>query len=215
MKIKKKIFMTTCLCLMLILSVSFIVNANSKSIWFVLGSLFKEDVQTAKDKEGEEIIVKSEHFKITKEELENRKEVYELSGSNKSADEALGDLIERKALIYKAQESGFSVSEADYLSYVEAFKKSAAGAENKEELYEYYEGFGGEENYWNTMEPVVKESLLIAKYMDAKMSEYAKELNLKEEEAEFITKWNVEQQNVIEDIVSEENIEYQDKSLNQ
>ena len=41
-----------------------------------------------------------------------------------------------------------------------------AKAENQEEIETYFKGFGGEAVYWEIMEPLIRENLVIRKYLN-------------------------------------------------
>ena len=40
-------------------------------------------------------------------------------------------------------------------------------AENRKEIRDFYAGFGGESAYWKNMEPVIRQNLVVRKYIDS------------------------------------------------
>ena len=77
-------------------------------------------------------------------------------------------------------------------------KDSLENAENKEDIQAYFDGFGGEENYWKQMKVVIMENLAIRKYMN----------ELTQNESDIV---GYSENNNYDDIVQQQNMEQQIK----
>lgn len=75
-------------------------------------------------------------------------------------------LVQKKALYARARETGISVSDKEFADYQSSMQESMAKAENQEEIETYFKGFGGEAVYWEIMEPLIRENLVIRKYLN-------------------------------------------------
>ncbi len=117
--------------------------------------------------EGEDsIVAQGKHVVITETELNRQIKVYEIAGRADVREDALSHLIERKTLLYAAGEKGITVSEEDLELYIQELKNTLekSSAQEKEALQAYYDGFGGEDVYWEAMRKTIGDSLVIEAY---------------------------------------------------
>ena len=48
-------------------------------------------------------------------------------------------------------------------------------AENQHDMQDFYEGFGGENNYWKSMEASIRQNLVVRKYIDSQTDKQTEE----------------------------------------
>lgn len=77
------------------------------------------------------------------------------------------DLVEKKALYARAKVAGYTVSDKEFKEYQAKLRESVQKSDNMDDIEAYYQGFGGEAEYWKDMEPVIRQNLVIRKYLDS------------------------------------------------
>ena len=107
-------------------------------------------------------------------------------------------VVTKKSLYAEAVKSGIKVTDEEYKAYKNLVKDSMENAENKEDIQAYFDGFGGEENYWKQMKVVIMENLAIRKYMN----------ELTQNESDIV---GYSENNNYDDIVQQQNMEQQIK----
>ena len=81
--------------------------------------------------------------------------------------EVIKDIITKKTLYVLAKKNGCTVSDQEYDDYAKLLKTQMNKAENRKEIRDFYAGFGGESAYWKNMEPVIRQNLVVRKYIDS------------------------------------------------
>ena len=81
--------------------------------------------------------------------------------------EVTKDIITKKTLYALAEKNDITVSDQEYETYAAQLKEQMKKAENRQDIEEFYEGFGGENAYWKNMEPVIRQNLAVRKYIDS------------------------------------------------
>lgn len=87
--------------------------------------------------------------------------------AEKAKKEVIKEIITKKTLYAAATKQGFTVSDQEYDAYVEQLREQLQKAENQHDMQDFYEGFGGENNYWKSMEASIRQNLVVRKYIDS------------------------------------------------
>ncbi|MEY8425445.1 hypothetical protein AALB52_22590 [Lachnospiraceae bacterium 38-14] len=164
----------------------------------------------------EKAVFENSDFSINKSEIRRQAQLVQINmeGSTKElAKEAIYELIERKTLYALAVEKGYLVSDEDFEEYKSKFCDSMQGAENEEDIKQFFAGFGGEEDYWSTMETTLRESLTIRKYLDDRMKRYAREKGQNISNIDFQQKWSKEEEKIKRDVLHKAEITDSDKEF--
>ncbi len=106
---------------------------------------------------------------IEPEELEEEAEVLNLIGegtAQEMAEDAVNAVIEREVLYQFAEEAGYETSDKEFDEYTASLLNSMEYSENKDQVREYYEVFGGLVGYIDMMEDQLRKNLSISKLLE-------------------------------------------------
>lgn len=160
--------------------------------------------------EHSEIIFEDQGITITSSEVQAKILGLQSSGRTYSDDEiteaAIKDILTRKAMLIKAKENGYSVSEEEYQAFKQKFIDGLETAENRDETQEFLDGFGGVEEYFAEMKDTICDGFTIRKYLDDLEAEYAKEKGMDIVSYDFYTLWLEKEEQINEEAYEELNI---------
>ena len=80
--------------------------------------------------------------------------------------------MRRKTLLHAALQAGYKVSDGELDQIIEKEKENLHDPDVKEQADELYEGFGGEEAYWEYIREIKRETAICSKYINEKEKEY-------------------------------------------
>lgn len=186
---------------------------NAEPKYEYMGKKIEESINKNLNTKNSKVLAQSDNISITEAELKNNVEILNLSynvNQNDIASTAVEQLLERKSLYKLSIESGFHVSESEYQTYIQNLKESLNNAENRDEIIEFFKGFGGSEKYFELMEDTYKESLCIRKYLDSKMQKYAEAINADVNDITFLNEWQEKENQLKVDAIKNANINSQD-----
>ncbi|MCI7106703.1 MAG: hypothetical protein MR945_02320 [Agathobacter sp.] len=163
---KKRLFNALVICCMLaVLSIPVVFQANDDN---ALGRAGGKISNAIEDEEAGTILFSRGDIEVTKGELTSA--IIGNMGRGKNQEEIVEDAVQtvvtRKYLYVKAAKAGVAVTEEEYEAYKEMLSESLQNADNKEDVQAYFDGFGGEDNYWKSMKPTILQNLTIRKYLN-------------------------------------------------
>lgn len=176
-------------------------------------SIYSNSQRTMRTRE--KAVFENNDFSISKSDIRRQVQLVQINmeGSTKElAKEAVNELIERKTLYALAVEKGYLVSDEDFEEYKSKFRESMQEAENEEDIKQFFAGFGGEEDYWSTMETTLRESLTIRKYLDDRMKKYASEKGQDISNIDFQQKWSKEEEKIKKNMLQKAEVTDSDKN---
>lgn len=204
--------------LLTFLSYNFVYANSTGNMMNEYGKKFASVYSTSKRtmRTREKAVFENDDFSINKSDIRRQVQLVQINmeGSTRElAKEAINELIERKTLYALAVEKGYLVSDEDFEEYKSKFRESMQGAENEEDIKQFFAGFGGEEDYWSTMETALRESLTIRKYLDDRMKRYAREKGQNISNIEFQQKWSKEEEKIKKNVLHKTEVTDSDKEL--
>lgn len=194
---KKIISMLTVCVLLIILSIPAVFKANDDNAFAKKGEKISDIV---KNQDADQVVFSAKEVEVTKGELTAAIIGNMDQGKTKEEiiESAIKLVVTKKSLYAEAVKSGIKVTDEEYKAYKNLVKDSLENAENKEDIQAYFDGFGGEENYWKQMKVVIMENLAIRKYMN----------ELTQNESDIV---GYSENNNYDDIVQQQNMEQQIK----
>lgn len=114
------------------------------------------------------VVFVTDTVEITYQEL--KVEITGIAETGKERDvvvkDAVKSVVTKKYLYAKAKQAGIHVTTDEYEAYKTVLSADIQNSENKEAVQAYFDGFGGEENYWKQMEATIMQNLTIHKYLN-------------------------------------------------
>lgn len=148
------------------------------------------EITNEQNKSDSEIVFSNKAITIYESDLKEAIDMENALDANEiSLDDSIEKIIQRKSLLQTALEKGYIATEDEFQQYKESLMSSYQEAENKEDLDEYWNGFGGVENYWKQMKPQIMENLAIRKYLDSQMADYAQKVKSNVKDIDFQQEW--------------------------
>ena len=124
--------------------------------------------ENEENKISNNIVFSTDDIEITYQEL--KVEITGIAETGKERDvvvkDAVKSVVTKKYLYAKARQAGIHVTTEEYEAYKTALSTDIQNSENKEAVQAYFDGFGGEENYWKQMEATIMQNLTIHKYLN-------------------------------------------------
>ncbi len=155
-------------CMLAVLSIPAVLEANDTKALRRAGEKISN---TLDNKEASAILFSEGDIEITKEEL--ALVMTGNMGQGKNPEEiienAVRTIVTQKYLYAQASKAGFEVTDAEFETYKMLLEESIKNAENKEDVLAYFDGFGGEDHYWEKMKPTIKRNLCIRKYLNSQI----------------------------------------------
>lgn len=113
------------------------------------------------------VVFATDTIGITNEELKVAITGIAETGKERDAvvKDAVKTVVTKKYLYAKAKQAGIHVTMVEYEAYKTALSTDIQNSENKEAVQAYFDGFGGEENYWKQMKETIMQNLTIHKYL--------------------------------------------------
>ncbi len=136
---------------------------------------FKEDA--AEKEKDKRTAYSGKHVDITLEELKESERFYLAKGESETdaRKDALYCQEEYNALVAKAKENGYSVTEQDVDDYLAQLKEMFKEAENKDELEAIISAYPSEDAYWDYMKKVYRKHLIAQNYVADLEKSFAKD----------------------------------------
>ena len=129
------------------------------------------------------VVFATDTVEITYQEL--KVEITGIAETGKERDvvvkDAVKSVVTKKYLYAKAKQAGIHVTTDEYEAYKTALSTDIQNSENKEAVQAYFDGFGGEENYWKQMEATIMQNLTIHKYLNEQAANEKEIEEIKEE----------------------------------
>lgn len=144
------------------------VSVNGETPYYQYGESAKKYESMVSDN-----VLKNKNISISDKEIsiELSSKIEQGESRNTVIKETVKDLIEKKVLYADAIAAGMQVSDYQYNAYIKELKESIAKAENKEQIEEFYSGYGGEAAYWKEIEPTIRQNLAIHTYIYSKIDD--------------------------------------------
>lgn len=157
---------------------------------------------------NEEIYAVGNNGTILKQDVEQAKKFYLLSGLNEEAaqEKAVTYAYQREALYQEAIRQGYTVTDEEVWEYLEQLKGIIAEANNNEEAQQLIDQFDSEEAYWNYEFYVYQKNLPIEKYVKGKRDVFMQTAERDNKTADAAEEaWQSFFENLKEKLVEEEN----------
>lgn len=214
---KKRIISTCVICIMLI-GIGIFAKADAEYNCTEAGEMAAITLELIEDSTDSNVIYDNGQIVITDAELKKKILGLQMAGENTQTfseeqtimEQAFKDLVTAKTLIAVAEAAGYTVSDAEYEAYKNDIMDALAVAENKEEMMEFYDSMGGLEYYFEVMESTVRDSMVIRKYLDDLMVEYAEENNKDIYSIDFLNEWNEVEEGMKDSIYNDLHISSQE-----
>lgn len=163
---KKRVINVIIICgALALLSIPAILRAGDDNVY---GKAGEKIFNAVGSEDSDTIVFSTDDVEVTKGEL--TAVIAGNTGQGKSQDEIVKDAVKtvvtRKYLYAEAVKAGVNVTNVEYETYKKTLNDSIQKSENKDSVQAYFEGFGGEENYWKKMKPMIMQNLVIRKYLD-------------------------------------------------
>ena len=215
---KKKIIVSVLCLALLIFSISIYAEAegDNKGPNFWLGRTIISQLNNKSSRSDENIIyAKGKDIEITEKELNNHAARLINAGGREREEaykEAYDTIVRRKTLLHAALQAGYKVSDGELDQIIEKEKENLQDPDVKEQAEELYEGFGGEEAYWEYIREIKRETAICYKYINEKEKEYREahedeELISYGEDGSIHDAWEEEKEKLIQQLIEEQQIE--------
>lgn len=162
----KKVFAVVIVCLILFAVVIF---ANREAIATTpFWQLGQKNASIQQQEQATQVVFQVQDEDVTRMEVELELSSQKQKTENKeqAIENTVKNIIQKKVLYSEAKDAGIQVSEEEYEQYRQQLMQAIRVAENKEQMEEYIQGYGGEEVYWKAMKPTIKQNLAIRKYLN-------------------------------------------------
>ncbi|MGN1156209.1 MAG: hypothetical protein ACI4TK_08540 [Agathobacter sp.] len=214
---KKRIISTCVICIMLI-GIGIFAKADAEFNYNEAGERAAIALELIEDSTESNVIYDNGQIVITDADLKKKILGLQMAGKNTQTfseeqtimEQAFKDLVTAKTLVAVAEAAGYTVSDAEYEAYKNDIMDALTVAENKEEMIEFYDSMGGLEYYFEVMESTVRDSMVIRKYLDDLMVEYAEENNKDIYSIDFLNEWNEVEESMKESIYKDLHISSQE-----
>ena len=214
---KKRIISTCVICIMLI-GIGIFAKADAEYNYTEAGEMAAIALELLEDSTDSNVIYENGQIVITDAELKKKILGLQMAGKNAQAfseeqtimEQAFKELVTVKTLVAAAEAAGYTVSDAEYEAYKKDIMDALAVAENKEEMMEFFDSMGGLEYYFEVMESTVRDSMVIRKYLDDLMMEYAEENNKDIYSIDFLNEWNEVEEDMKDSIYNDLHISSQE-----
>ncbi len=167
--------------------------------------------QSTQENTQDDLITPSNGVSFTKTDIEDEIDILQLTNeydsSESLAEEAVDNVINRKALLKTAQDAGYEVTDEELSEYIETLRESLNAAENTTEMQEYFDRFDGEDTYFEKFENTYRDNLCIRKYLDDQKQEYL------ESETYETDGWSQQEETIREQSVALLNLTEDDKQV--
>lgn len=167
--------------------------------------------------QNELIYAKGNNIEITQKEISMYTKRYIIMGYNENAEQcAYNDLVKRKALYQKAIDLGYYVDDAELDKIIEDNKREMSDPQFKDFMDAIYEGFGGEDNYWDYIREITRVTATSSKYLNDKEKQYRQENGdncyvVDDETGVIMDNWDIVKEEIINDIVFKEEMQVIDE----
>ncbi len=179
-------------------------------------SVFKDRADTIKNvltqekaKDDTSILIQGKDFVITEKEIELKEKVYNLKGEEDSETAAIKHLIERKVLLNKAKEMGYSITEDEIDRQISLVKEAVKTTENYSDYLNFVNEYGGEDAYWSDIRDTTGDTMIINKYLDYERKKY-NQANGNDQtvrsNSNLFEGWNKQKAEIINDLVKDQEI---------
>lgn len=157
----------------------------------------------------ENVYEAGEDILITKDEVEQAQDYYEIIGDTKkdAKQKAIDHVEEQNALYVEAIKNGFDVTDDEVKAYIEELKKNINNSDNKDEVMEIVNKFDSEEDYWNYEFEVYKKLLPVQKYVKSLEKKYVSKHTKQNGNSDVLEKWDKEFKKIKNKLVDEQNYE--------
>lgn len=161
------------------------------------------------------IYAKGKDIEITEKELNDHAARLINAGGREREEaykEAYDVIVRRKTLLHAALQAGYAVSDEELDQIIEKEKENLQDPDVKEQAEELYEGFGGEEAYWEYIREIKRETVICSKYINDKEKEYREAYEKEElisygEDGSVHDAWEKEKEKLIQQLVTEQQME--------
>ena len=184
---KNKFFIIVISTLLVIITASAIVLANTENIGARFGSIFK--LFKADHKDSENIVFQSDEITITEDEIKYYKEMNRINKLELSDEDIKKNLITNALLLKEAEKAGVSLTDEEVKKYM---TQNIEGAlKDPENTFNSFLESAGmtKEEYLEKAFPVYKRNFIIGKYksfcLKPKFNEENRSLNEKERKEQF------------------------------
>ena len=160
--------------------------------------------------------IQGKNFVITDKEIELKTEVYKLKGDENPEEAAIKHLIERKVLLNKALEMGYTVTEKEIDEHIARVKEVVKETENYDDYLNFMKEYGGEETYWSDYRSTTRDTMIINQFLDYEKKKYYREKKdnlVVQFKANLLDDWNKQKANIIHELVQDQEVTVLDKSM--
>lgn len=182
---------------------------KADSVFKDCADTLKEEIKQKKSKDDSSIIIQGKNFVITEKEKELKVESYKLKGDKNPEEAAIKHLIERKVLLNKALEMGYSITEEEIDKQTSLVKEAVKTTENYNDYLNYINEYGGEDAYWADIRDTTRDTMIINKYLDYEKEKYNRD-NLDNQVVQFdsnlLDGWNKQKEEIINNLVKDQDI---------
>lgn len=117
------------------------------------------------------VAIKGKDFKVSEKELKTKVKYFKAAGVEDPEKAAKDSFIEKESLYALAVSKGYSATQQEVDEVVEEIKQGVKEAKN-EEIQNYIEGFGSEEEFWEFERELESKNLVIKKYLEDEKKDY-------------------------------------------
>lgn len=167
-------------------------------------------------------IIIGKNIVITKDEFILEEKAYKLNNDKNPKKSAIQHLLERKVLLHKALEMGYSVTEKEVDKEIALVRKAVKASENYSDYVNFMKDYNGGENaYWMDIRKTMKKSMIINKYLDREREKYEK---ANDDSASFssdsktdnlLNGWNAYKDKIVKNLINKEHIQVIDKDYDE
>lgn len=199
------------LSVLTILVISYQIKSSEEILKF--SDILKEEAALKKSGDRSATIVKGKNIQITEAEIALKVKTYELKGNEDPENAALKHLLERKVLLNKAIQSGYSVTEEELDQQIALVKTALKDADNNSYYESFITEYGSEDAYWNDIRETTKDTMIINMYLDHEKELFnekssatdANTVGIQTSE-KLLEDWNHYKSEIIRNLITDENI---------
>ena len=197
--------------ILLFISTMFINASPLKTIFLNLGNNHKTALEesTADNDKSTDYIVINPKIKISYDSLYEELNLLSVTNNmsdNDLAEQAVNEVLQQEIMVSYVKSLGYEVSENEFEDYKKSLVDSLQASDNYNEIANYFDGFGGINEYFSSMEHRLKDSLLVRKFLDDERIRYANLNGYDEKDADFVEIWNQKENEIIKEQMNNNHI---------